>query len=60
MEGDYLQYLQLVKWRMQQIRSQLRKRIRDEDYPEHDDNLVRELDTLRIIAKLNKLDIGEL
>ncbi len=58
MQGDYLQYLQLLKWRSIQIRLQLRKRIRDGVEVEHDDILIRELKMLRVIASMNKFSIS--
>lgn len=59
MQGDYLQYLQLLKWRSIQIRLQLRQRIRDSVEVEHDDPLIRELKMLRVIAGLNKFSISQ-
>lgn len=57
MEGDYLQYLQLIKWRSISIRLQLRQRIRDGVEIEHDDPLIRELRMLKVIAGINKFSI---
>lgn len=58
MQGDYMQYLQLLKWRSLQIRLQLRQRIRDGIEVEHDDPLIRELKMLRVIAGMNKFSIS--
>lgn len=59
MQGDYMQYLQLLKWRSLQIRLQLRQRIRDGIEVEHDDPLIRELKMLRVIAGMNKFSISQ-
>lgn len=58
MEGDYLQYLQLLKWRTLSIRLQLREKIRDGVEVEHDDPLIRELKMLRVILRMNKFSIS--
>jgi len=57
MEGDYLQYLQLLKWRSIQIRLQLRQRVRDGIEVEYDDPLIRELKRIQEIAHMNKFSI---
>ncbi len=59
MDGDYLQYLQLLKWRSISIRLQLRQKIRDGIEVEHDDPLIRELKMLRVIARMNKFSISQ-
>lgn len=59
MQGDYLQYLQLLKWRSIQIRLQLRQKIRDGVDVEHDDPLIRELKMLRNIARMNKFSLSQ-
>lgn len=59
MQGEYLQYLQLVRWRTQQIRLQLRHRIRDGIEIEHDDPLRRELKMLINIARMNKFSLSQ-
>jgi len=59
MDFDYLQYLQILKWRSLQIRLQLRQRVRDGIEVEHDDPLIRELKRLGEIAHMNQFSIRQ-
>jgi len=54
-----LEFISTLKRRRLTIRRFLRQRIRDEDYPEVDDKLLRELRLIRAIAKIHNMNIGE-
>ena len=50
-------YRTVLKRRVFTIRKQLRTRIEDEDFPEHDDPLLMEMRLLISIGRLLKVDV---